>query len=372
MKRLTILAVIALVLASCGPRAGKNADNGAQTDSTATETMEQKMIQEPEFDIITSKGTMRVKLYSKTPKHRDNFVKLVKEKYYDGVRFHRVIEDFMIQTGDPYSRDTAKIDLWGQGGPDYTVPAEFVNEYWHKKGALAAAIAVSCGQNTEKKTEEAPETAATEQPAEQPATENEITTNKVTMDIKKTENPEFDIVTTYGTMRVRLYEKTPRHRDNFVKLASEKYYDGIRFHRVIEGFMIQTGDPYSRDTAMINKWGTGGPDYTVPAEFVSDYSHKKGALAAARKGDLANPKKASSGSQFYIVHDPENCAHLDGQYTIFGEVISGLEVIDKIATADTDSYDRPYDDIIITAVNPVIEVEPVAMNVAPADSTLTK
>ena len=241
---------------------------------------------------------------------------------------------------------------------------------------LAAAIAVSCGQNTEKKTDEAPETAATEQPAEQtteqPATENEITTNKVTMDIKKTENPEFDIVTTYGTMRVRLYEKTPRHRDNFVKLASEKYYDGIRFHRVIEGFMIQTGDPYSRDTAMINKWGTGGPDYTVPAEFVSDYSHKKGALAAARKGDLANPKKASSGSQFYIVHDPENCAHLDGQYTIFGEVISGLEVIDKIATADTDRYDRPYDDIIITAVNPVIEVEPVTMNVAPADSTLTK
>ena len=245
---------------------------------------------------------------------------------------------------------------------------------------LTAAIAVSCGQNTEKKTEEAPETATTEQPAEQtteqtteqPATENEITTNKVTMDIKKTENPEFDIVTTYGTMRVRLYEKTPRHRDNFVKLATEKYYDGIRFHRVIEGFMIQTGDPYSRDTALINKWGTGGPDYTVPAEFVSDYSHKKGALAAARKGDMANPKKASSGSQFYIVHDPENCSHLDGQYTIFGEVISGLEIIDKIATADTDRYDRPYDDIIITAVNPVIEVEPVAMNVAPADSTLTK
>lgn len=236
---------------------------------------------------------------------------------------------------------------------------------------LAAAIAASCGQNTGENTEGAPEAAATEQTSAE-TTSEEITINKVTMDIKKTENPEFDIVTTYGTMRVRLYDKTPRHRDNFVKLASEKYYDGIRFHRVIEGFMIQTGDPYSRDTAMINKWGTGGPDYTVPAEFVSEYHHKKGALAAARKGDLANPKKASSGSQFYIVHDPENCSHLDGQYTIFGEVTSGLEVIDKIATTDTDRYDRPYDDIIITAVNPVVEIEPAAEVATPADSTQTK
>jgi cyclophilin family peptidyl-prolyl cis-trans isomerase len=236
---------------------------------------------------------------------------------------------------------------------------------------LAAAIAVSCGQNTGENTEGAPEAAATEQTSAE-TTSEEITINKVTMDIKKTENPEFDIVTTYGTMRVRLYDKTPRHRDNFVKLASEKYYDGIRFHRVIEGFMIQTGDPYSRDTAMINKWGTGGPDYTVPAEFVSEYHHKKGALAAARKGDLANPKKASSGSQFYIVHDPENCSHLDGQYTIFGEVTSGLEVIDKIATTDTDRYDRPYDDIIITAINPVVELEPAAEAAVPADSTQIK
>jgi cyclophilin family peptidyl-prolyl cis-trans isomerase len=236
---------------------------------------------------------------------------------------------------------------------------------------LAAAIAASCGQNTGENTEGAPEAAATEQTSAE-TTSEEITINKVTMDIKKTENPEFDIVTTYGTMRVRLYDKTPRHRDNFVKLASEKYYDGIRFHRVIEGFMIQTGDPYSRDTAMINKWGTGGPDYTVPAEFVSEYHHKKGALAAARKGDLANPKKASSGSQFYIVHDPENCSHLDGQYTIFGEVTSGLEVIDKIATTDTDRYDRPYDDIIITAINPVVELEPAAEAAVPADSTKIK
>ena len=190
--------------------------------------------------------------------------------------------------------------------------------------------------------------------------------------MKKIEEPEFDIMTTHGTMRVRLYNKTPLHRDNFVKLVSEKYYDGIRFHRVIEGFMIQTGDPYSRDTAMINKWGTGGPDYTVPAEFVADYHHKKGALAAARKGDLANPKKASSGSQFYIVHDPENCSHLDGQYSIFGEVVSGLEIIDKIATVDTDRYDRPYEDVIINTIKPVVELAPKAEEPAKVDSTKTE
>ncbi len=167
--------------------------------------------------------------------------------------------------------------------------------------------------------------------------------------------PVFDIVTSHGTMRVKLYDKTPKHRDNFVKLVKEKYYDGIRFHRVIEGFMIQTGDPFSRDTTMIDRWGQGGPDYTVPAEFVNEYWHKKGALAAARKGDMANPTKASSGSQFYIVHDENACLHLDGQYSIFGEVIDGLNVIDKIAIVPTDMYDRPYEDVIIQTIVPVEE-----------------
>jgi cyclophilin family peptidyl-prolyl cis-trans isomerase len=226
---------------------------------------------------------------------------------------------------------------------------------------LAAAMCASCAQNSGKKTEETTiDTTKT--------TETKIET----MEMKKSETPEFDIVTTHGTMRIRLYDKTPLHRDNFVKLVSEKYYDGIRFHRVIEGFMIQTGDPYSRDTALINKWGTGGPEHTVPAEFVEEYHHKKGALAAARKGDLANPKKASSGSQFYIVHDPENCTHLDGQYSIFGEVVSGLEIIDKIATVDTDRYDRPYEDIIINTIKPVVELAPEVEEIEKADSTKTE
>ena len=188
-----------------------------------------------------------------------------------------------------------------------------------------------------------------------------------TMENKQIEEPMFDIYTSKGKMRIKLYNKTPKHRDNFVKLVNEKYYDGVRFHRVIEGFMIQTGDPYSRDTAKIDLWGQGGPDYTVPAEFVNEYWHKKGALAAARRGDMANPTKASSGSQFYIVHDENACLHLDGQYSIFGEVVEGLEIIDRIATVDTDPYDRPLEDVFINRITPVI-VEPTPA-AEPADST---
>ncbi len=183
--------------------------------------------------------------------------------------------------------------------------------------------------------------------------------------------PEFEMVTSHGTMKLKLYSMTPKHRDNFVKLVNEKYYDGMRFHRVIEGFMIQGGDPYSRDTSKIDLWGQGGPDYTVPAEFVSQYWHKKGAIAAARKGDMANPTKASSGSQFYIVHDENNCLHLDGQYSIFGEVTEGLEVIDRIAAVPTDRYDRPYEDVMIITVKP-LNVEPEEVPAEPADTTKTE
>ena len=202
---------------------------------------------------------------------------------------------------------------------------------------------------------------------QQDATANETTE----MENTQINEPEFDIVTTHGTMRVKLYSKTPKHRDNFKKLVSEKYYDGLRFHRVIEGFMIQGGDPYSRDTSKVDLWGQGGPNYTVPAEFVNQYWHKKGAIAAARKGDMANPTKASSGSQFYIVHDENNCLHLDGQYSIFGEVTEGLEVIDRIAAVPTDAYDRPYEDVMIISVKP-LNVKPEEVPAETADTTKTE
>lgn len=204
------------------------------------------------------------------------------------------------------------------------------------------------------------------------ASETELddsTKTAMEMERMRKEEPEFIMETTHGTMKIKLYSKTPLHRENFTNLVAENYYDGIRFHRVIEGFMIQTGDPLSRDTSMINSWGTGGPDKTVPAEFIAEYGHKKGAIAAARKGDMANPKKASSGSQFYIVHDPNTCIHLDGQYTVFGEVTEGLEVIDAIATVATDRYDRPYEDVMILSIKPAyVPIEtPEAV-----DSTITE
>ncbi len=167
------------------------------------------------------------------------------------------------------------------------------------------------------------------------------------------EEPVFEIRTNLGSIKVKLYAKTPKHRDNFIKLAKEEFYDGILFHRVINNFMIQAGDPLTKDPSKAELYGTGGPGYTVPAEFVNEYYHKKGALAAARRGDMANPKKASSGSQFYLVQDEMNCLQLDGEYTIFGETVEGLDVIDSIAGVATDRYDRPLNDVIILSVRPV-------------------
>ena len=170
------------------------------------------------------------------------------------------------------------------------------------------------------------------------------------------EEPLFDINTSLGTIRVKLYKATPKHRDNFVKLALAGYYDGLLFHRVINGFMIQGGDPLTKDASKLSEFGTGGPDYTIPAEIEqgvkAGYRHKKGALAAARIGDEANPYRESSGSQFYIVQDEQACAALDGGYTVFGETVSGLDVIDKIAMVKTDKNDVPLNPVRINSIKP--------------------
>jgi peptidyl-prolyl cis-trans isomerase B (cyclophilin B) len=183
------------------------------------------------------------------------------------------------------------------------------------------------------------------------------------------------IQTDSGSMRLVLYNETPQHKENFIKLVNEGYYEGLLFHRLIKDFMIQGGDPNSRDAGKGEFLGQGGPGYTIPAEINSKYFHKKGALAAARKGDNVNPLKASSGSQFYIVqgvvftkpqldlmvenneHKPFTAEeiqayttaggtpHLDDGYTVFGEVVEGFEVLDKLMNAPVDGYDRPLDDI---------------------------
>ena len=200
---------------------------------------------------------------------------------------------------------------------------------------------------------------------------------------KKDRRKDVEITTTRGTLLLRLSDSTPLHRDNFLLLVKKGYYDSVLFHRVIQRFMIQAGDPDSRTGhpgRPMSQGGSGGPGYTIPAEFRSSLFHKRGVLAAARNGDDVNPLKASSGSQFYIVQGriftdrgldsvetfrlkgrkipAEQRAvyktiggspHLDQNYTIFGEVIKGLDVVDSIAASPTSGppLDRPLKDIRI-------------------------
>lgn len=152
------------------------------------------------------------------------------------------------------------------------------------------------------------------------------------------------IKTTFGTIKVMLYEETKVHKENFLKLAKEGFYDSTTFHRVIDGFMIQGGDPNSKDTNPNND-GQGGPGYTLPAEIMSQFKHDKGALAAARLGGPVNPEKRSSGSQFYIVEPDQGTPQLNNDYTVFGKVIEGIEVVEIIALARKDRSNRPTMDI---------------------------
>ncbi len=194
---------------------------------------------------------------------------------------------------------------------------------------------------------------------------------------KKDRRRDIELTTTEGTIVLRLYDSTPLHRDNFLRLVKSHYYDSVLFHRVIQNFMIQGGDPNSKRAEAGQALGNGGPEYKVPAEFRPTLFHKKGVLAAAR-GD--NPEKASSGSQFYITQGKKftdagldsvetfrlngrklpaehrevykilgGVPHLDQNYTVFGEVVKGLEVVDAIASEPTSSTppDRPLKDIRI-------------------------
>ena len=209
----------------------------------------------------------------------------------------------------------------------------------------AAAMLVSCGGNAAKKAAKEAEKAAADSVAAAEQTQRIM--EKIA---QLPAEPVFDIITSMGVIKIKLYEGTPKHRENFAKLALEKYYDGMLFHRVINGFMIQGGDPLTKDAANKPRFGTGGPNYTIPAEFVPEHRHKKGAIAAARRGDAVNPYKESSGSQFYLVQDERNCAALDGDYTVFGETIEGLDVIDKIASVQTDGRDCPVQDVKIITI----------------------
>ncbi len=188
---------------------------------------------------------------------------------------------------------------------------------------------------------------------------------------KKRKDYVVTVSTEFGQIKLVLYDKTPKHKENFLKLVNDGFYDNLLFHRIIEKFMIQGGDPASREAKMGQLLGEGDVGYKIPAEFVPELIHKKGALAAARDG---NPQKASSGCQFYIVQgqvwddagytkqaarsgkaytDEQRTIyktiggtpHLDGNYTVFGEVISGLAVVDSIAKQARDASNRPLKDV---------------------------
>ena len=198
--------------------------------------------------------------------------------------------------------------------------------------------------------------------------------NNAKVDNHKT--PMVEMVTNMGTLKIKLYDNTPQHRDNFIKLVEQGFYDSVLFHRIIPSFMIQGGDPDSKGAPAGKMLGMGGPGYTVPAEFVDSNFHVKGALAAARMGDQMNPTKASSGSQFYIVqgqslvdsqldqiegmkkikYTPEQRSlykekggtpFLDRDYTVFGELVEGFDVLDKISAVARDRGDRPNEDVMI-------------------------
>lgn len=180
------------------------------------------------------------------------------------------------------------------------------------------------------------------------------------------------IETSYGNIKAKLFDSTPKHKENFIKLAKEGFYDSTLFHRVIPGFMVQGGDPDSKTAQPGQQLGRGGPGYTIPAEIGA--KHFRGALAAARQPDQVNPQRASSGSQFYIVQNgpvPEEqfnqfaqytgtqysaeekdyylkfggTPQLDSQYTVFGQVVEGMDVVDKIANVQRAPGDRPVEDI---------------------------
>lgn len=157
----------------------------------------------------------------------------------------------------------------------------------------------------------------------------------------------FTIHTSYGDMIVLLYDETPLHKENFINNVKSGLYDSTTFHRVIQGFMIQGGDPFSKDDNPNND-GMGGTGSLVPAEIIPELIHKKGALAAARMGDQVNPKRESNGSQFYIVCDDNGANHLNGLYTVYGQVVEGLEVINKIEGQLTDTRNRPVENIYMT------------------------
>lgn len=239
--------------------------------------------------------------------------------------------------------------------------------------AVSALLLLACGNSLKDK---ASQSKVFVDETVDPAVADSLARVKAYNDSIYFSGPKVAIVTSMGTMKFKLYNKTPLHRDNFLRLAATGYYEGHKFHRVIKDFMIQGGDPNSKDDDLRDD-GLGGPDYKIPAEFVPRLIHKRGALAAAREGDGVNPKMESSGSQFYIVdgkqyalndpilnkfnipkvdravyHTIGGTPMLDRSYTVFGEILEGYDVMESIAGTQTKPH--PLDPSALSVpVNPI-------------------
>jgi cyclophilin family peptidyl-prolyl cis-trans isomerase len=161
------------------------------------------------------------------------------------------------------------------------------------------------------------------------------------------------IKTEFGDILIWLYDATPKHKANFLKLTKEGFYNGTTFHRIIDNFMIQGGDPNSKEGGNAAMIGGGGPGYTIEAEIMPSLTHVYGAVAAARMGDRMNPERRSSGSQFYIVENKQGTPHLNGAYTVFGKVLSGMKVVETIAAQPKGQRDMPLKDIRMQEVKVV-------------------
>lgn len=291
IKKMFLPAMILLAtIVSCGAKESTSADNNTTKD---TATMQQTPVSGPLYDIETSEGTIRVRLYDDTPKHRDNFAKLVDENFYDNVLFHRVIKEFMVQTGDPESKNAPAGKMLGSGDPGYTLEAEIVYpQHFHKRGALAAA-----------------------------RTADEVNPER------RSSGSQFYIVTgkVYNDQELKQMESRLAQQaiqGEFNRLAAEQ-----------------------RDTIMAMRRNRDQAGLGALQEEL---------YVKANKQIAANPPKFTE-EQRQAYTTVGGTPFLDDNYTVFGEVVSGMDIVDKIQNADTDRADRPVNDIRIISVKRVNE-----------------
>ena len=351
----TFLLIFALAILVCPSNPVSASDDAV---SFLMEEDEPNYLSDLEAHVYTSKGKFVMTfLPDIAPMHVLNFIALAEADFFDGLTFHRYVEDFVVQGGDPLGT--------GTGGPGFNIPAEIYDAPLHVKGAVGMARTsdevnpdrmssgsqfyicledvhrldgkytvwanVTDGMDVvmELRAGDIIENVRIRKSRDDFETGIEALKEELASMDMETElqyNELMAVVqTNKGTIKMGFFHDTaPQHVENFIKLVREGFYDGLTFHRYVSGFVIQGGDP--------DGTGQGGPGYTIPAEISPKHNHVKGAVAMARLGDAQNPEKRSSGSQYYICLEP--ASHLNGGYTVWGEVIEGMEVVMELREGD--------------------------------------